>query len=77
MTIAFATVRPNGRVVIPLDLRRKLQIEEGTRGAFLEGEGRLLIQPVTDIFIDGMKGTLAAHRLPDRVERDDKDRRLR
>jgi AbrB family looped-hinge helix DNA binding protein len=76
MAIEYATVKAKGQVVIPVDIRRRFRIDEGTRVAFLEEEGRLLIQPVTDQFIDAMKGMLAGHGLPDRVERN-KDRALR
>jgi AbrB family looped-hinge helix DNA binding protein len=69
MNIAYATIRSKGRIVIPLDVRRKFQIEEGTRVGFLEVDDRLMIQPITDAFIDSMKGIVAGHRLPDRVER--------
>ena len=70
MSIAYATVKAKGRVVIPVRLRRKFEIKEGTRVAFLEEQGRLFFQPVTDMFIDGVMGMLAGHRLPDRAERD-------
>jgi AbrB family looped-hinge helix DNA binding protein len=76
MAIEYATVKAKGQVVIPVDVRRKFQIEEGTRVAFLEEEGRLFVQPVTDRFIDSMKGMLAGRGLPKRVERG-KDRDLR
>ena len=76
MTIEYATVKAKGQVVIPVDIRRKFQIDEGTRVAFLEEKGRLFLQPVTDEFIDNMKGLLAGRGLPDRVERDT-DRDLR
>jgi AbrB family looped-hinge helix DNA binding protein len=76
MTIEYATVKAKGQVVIPVEIRRKFQIDEGTRVAFLEDAGRLFIQPVTDDFIDGMKGILAGRGLPERVERS-KDRPLR
>ena len=76
MVIAQATVKAKGRIVIPAEIRRKFQIDEGTRLAFLEEEGCLLIQPVNDVFIDGMKGMLAGRVLPDRVGRD-KDSGLR
>jgi len=76
MTIEYATVKAKGQVVIPVDIRRKFQIDEGTRVAFLEEKGRLFLQPVTDEFIDNMKGLLAERGLPDRVERS-KDRVLR
>ncbi len=65
MTIAYATVKAKGRVVIPAHLRSKFRIEQGTRIAFLEEKGRLVIQPVTNRFIDSMKGVLATHGLPD------------
>lgn len=76
MQIEYATVKAKGQVVIPVDIRRKFQIEEGTRVAFLEEEGRLLIQPVTDEFIDAMKGILSGSGLPGRVEREP-DRELK
>ncbi|HEY3973411.1 MAG TPA: AbrB/MazE/SpoVT family DNA-binding domain-containing protein [Candidatus Sulfotelmatobacter sp.] len=76
MAIEYATVKAKGQVVIPVDVRRKFQIEEGTRVAFLEEEGRLFIQPVTDEFIEGMKGVLAGRGVPARIERV-RDRPLR
>src|ERR1700684_2840975 len=76
MMIEYATVKAKGQVVIPVDIRRKFRIDEGTRVAFLEEEGRLFIQPVTDEFIDGMKGILAGRGLPSRIERRP-DRKLR
>jgi AbrB family looped-hinge helix DNA binding protein len=76
MSIEYATVKAKGQVVIPVDIRRKFQIDEGTRVAFLEEEGRLFLQPVTDEFIEGMKGILAGHDLPRRIERE-LDRKLK
>jgi len=76
MPIEYATVKAKGQVVIPVDIRRKFQIDEGTRVAFLEEDGRLIIQPVTDEFIEGMKGILSGRGLPPRVERErDRDPR--
>ena len=69
MDIEYAIVKAKGQIVIPVDLRRRFQIEEGTRVAFLEEEGRLFIQPVTDDFINGMQGILDSQGLPLRVER--------
>jgi bifunctional DNA-binding transcriptional regulator/antitoxin component of YhaV-PrlF toxin-antitoxin module len=59
-----------------VDIRRRFRIDEGTRVAFLEEQGRLFIQPVTDAFIDSMKGMLAGRGLPSRVARE-KERDLR
>jgi len=76
MGIEYATVKAKGQIVIPVDIRRKFQIEEGTRVAFLEEEGRLFIQPVTDEFIEEMKGILSGQGLPECIERSP-DRTLR
>ena len=76
MGIEYATVKNKGQVVIPVDIRRRFQIDKGTRVSFLEDAGRLFIQPVTDEFIDDMKGMLAGRGLPARLERP-KDRILR
>jgi len=76
MSVEYATVKAKGQVVIPVEIRRKFQIDVGTRVAFVEEEGRLLMQPVTDEFIEGMKGILAGRGLPARIERDP-DRNLR
>jgi AbrB family looped-hinge helix DNA binding protein len=76
MGIEYAKVKAKGQIVIPVDIRRKFRIEEGTRVAFLEDEGRLFIQPVTVDFIEGMKGILAGRGLPAGIERDP-DRNLR
>jgi AbrB family looped-hinge helix DNA binding protein len=76
MAPEYATVKAKGQVVIPIEIRRKFQIDEGTRVAFLEEAGRLIIQPVTDEFIDSMTGVLAGRRLPNRIAKE-KDGDLR
>lgn len=76
MSVAYATVKAKGQVVIPVELRRRFRIDEGTKVAFLEEDGRLFLQPVTDEFIDAMQGVLAGRGLPDRVERE-ADRELK
>ena len=65
MSFEYATVKGKGQIVIPVELRRKLGIEEGTKLAFMEEGGRLVIQPVTNEFIDRMHGILAGKGLPD------------
>jgi AbrB family looped-hinge helix DNA binding protein len=76
MAIEYARVKAKGQVVIPVEIRRRFQIDEGTRVAFLEEEGRLFMQPVTDEFIDAMQGMLAGRGLPERVGRE-ADRKLK
>jgi AbrB family looped-hinge helix DNA binding protein len=75
MTSEYATVKAKGQVVIPVEMRRRFKIDEGTRIAFLEEGGRLFVQPVTNEFIDAMKGILAGRGLPERVE-PNRDREL-
>ena len=72
----FATVKAKGQIVIPVDIRRKFNIDEGTRVAFIEEKGRLFLQPITDDFIDSMTGILAGQGLPDRIPKE-KDRELK
>ena len=76
MGIGYATVKAKGQIVIPVNVRRQFKIDEGTRVAFLEEDGRLFLQPVTDEFIDGMKGILHGRDVPSRIEKN-ADRNLR
>jgi AbrB family looped-hinge helix DNA binding protein len=54
-----ATFTSKGQLVIPAELRRKHGIEAGTRVNFLEDQfGRIVLQPVTDEYIDRLMGCL-------------------
>jgi bifunctional DNA-binding transcriptional regulator/antitoxin component of YhaV-PrlF toxin-antitoxin module len=47
--------------VIPAELRRKHKIEAGTKVKILEDQfGRIVLQPLTDDYIDRVMGLLAA-----------------
>ncbi len=55
-----ATVTSKGQLVIPAELRRKSGIKKGTEVCFLEDElGRIILQPVTEEFIDRLTGSLS------------------
>jgi len=57
-------VTSKGQLVIPAELRRKNGIKPGTKVHFLEDElGRIVLQPVTDEFIDRMTGCLSGSNL--------------
>lgn len=57
MTISKATVK--GQVIIPASLRKKFNIQKGTRVAIMEGEGRvILIKPLPDDPIEASRGML-------------------
>ena len=68
--IEYSAVNAKGQVVIPADIRDRFDIKQGTRIAFVEDQGRLFIQPVTDAFIESMRGSLASRGMPAKLERD-------
>jgi len=55
-----ATFTSKGQLVIPAELRRKHKIEAGTKVKILEDQfGRIVLQPITDEYIDRVMGLLA------------------
>lgn len=61
-----ATVTSKGQLVIPAELRRKSGIKKGTKVHFLEDElGRIVLQPVTEEFIDRITGCLSGSNMPE------------
>jgi AbrB family looped-hinge helix DNA binding protein len=55
-----ATFTSKGQLVIPAELRRKHGIAAGTKVKFLEDSfGRIVLQPVTESYIDRVMGCLA------------------
>ena len=62
-----ATFTSKGQVVVPAELRRKHGIRAGTKVKFLEDQfGRIILQPVTEEYIDRVRGILAGG--PDLLE---------
>ena len=53
-----AVVTTKGQVVIPSRIRHKLGIKRGTKVCFLQQGKDLVLRPVTDDYIDGIKGSL-------------------
>jgi AbrB family looped-hinge helix DNA binding protein len=53
-----STVSTKGQLVIPARLRKKYSIRKGTKVAFIEDGHRLILQPVTDAFIQRIRGSL-------------------
>jgi AbrB family looped-hinge helix DNA binding protein len=55
-----STFTSKGQLVIPAELRRKHKIEAGTKVRILEDQfGRIVLQPLTDDYIDRVMGLLA------------------
>ncbi len=53
-----ATVTSKGQLVIPARLRKKYSIRKGTKVAFIEEDNRLILQPITNEFIQRIRGSL-------------------
>jgi len=55
----IAKTTEKGHVIIPAELRKKYNIEKGTRVAVFEGEGRvILLKPLPDDPIQASRGML-------------------
>jgi AbrB family looped-hinge helix DNA binding protein len=66
-----ATVTSKGQLVIPAELRRKSGIKKGTKVHFLEDElGRIVLQPLTEEFIDRITGCLSGSNMPQTLLKD-------
>jgi AbrB family looped-hinge helix DNA binding protein len=68
--LAYGAVNAKGQVVIPAEIRDRFNIKQGTQIVFVEEQGRLFMQPVTDAFIESMRGSLAKRGMPANLERD-------
>lgn len=53
-----STVTSKGQLVIPARLRKKYSIRKGTKVAFIEDDNRLILQPITNEFIQRIRGSL-------------------
>jgi AbrB family looped-hinge helix DNA binding protein len=58
MSVEFTKLTSKGQLVIPARLRRKLGMKAGTRVAVHETGGQIILQPITDAYIDSMRGML-------------------
>ena len=54
----FATVTSKGQLVIPAKLRRKYGIGKGSRVSFIEEDHRLVLQPITEEYVESLWGSL-------------------
>lgn len=53
-----ATVTTKGQIVIPSRLRKRYRIKKGTRVCFIEQGMDIVLRPITDDYIDHLKGSL-------------------
>jgi AbrB family looped-hinge helix DNA binding protein len=77
METLFTVVSSKGQIVIPAALRDELGIEAGTRVAIQREDNHLVLQPITEEFIDSLRGCckgkdslVAAREREHRIEKD-------
>lgn len=52
------TVTTKGQVVIPARIRHRHKIKKGTKVCFIDRPDEIVLKPVTDEYIDRVKGQL-------------------
>ncbi len=70
MVTSRVTVK--GQVVVPAAMRRKFGIKKGSRVAFIEEKGKLLIRPIDNKYFEGMAGILGTEGSMFKSLREDK-----
>jgi AbrB family looped-hinge helix DNA binding protein len=63
MRIFYSKLSARGQVSIPRELREKLGLRPGVRVALEHVSGTLLLQPITDTYIDSIPGSLGGPSL--------------
>jgi len=56
METSVVTVK--GQIVVPVKIRRKFGIKKGTKVAFIEQNGKLMIQPLDKSYFESLAGIL-------------------
>jgi AbrB family looped-hinge helix DNA binding protein len=53
-----SVVTTKGQIVVPSKIRKKFNIKKGTKIAFIEQNGKLIIQPLNQNYFDSLAGIL-------------------
>ncbi len=53
-----SVITTKGQVVIPVKIRRKFGMKGGTKVAFIEKDGRVIMQPLDKNYFDSLAGIL-------------------
>jgi AbrB family looped-hinge helix DNA binding protein len=76
MDTIFAKVNVKGQIVIPAELRDELKIKPGTKVAIQRDGNALVLRPVTDDFIESLRGYFkrgpSLSEIRERLHRDDR-----
>jgi AbrB family looped-hinge helix DNA binding protein len=59
METSVVTVK--GQIVVPVKIRRKFGIKKGTKVAFMEQNGKLMIQPLDKSYFESLAGILGTN----------------
>lgn len=60
MYMETGVVTTKGQVVIPSKIRHHYRIKKGTRVCFIERGEEIVLKPVTDEYIDNLRGSLGS-----------------
>ena len=53
-----AVVTTKGKILIPVSFRKKYGIKNGSKVAFIEQEGKLIVQPLNKDYFNNLAGIL-------------------
>lgn len=53
-----AVVTTKGQIIIPVSIRKKYGIKNGSKVAFIEQEGKLIVQPLNKDYFNNLAGIL-------------------
>ncbi len=74
---SYVQLSTKGQVVIPADLRERFGLQAGTRFAVEERDGCIVLRPITDQYIDSLRGMFkggpSLSDLREREHRDDRE----
>jgi len=56
--VETSIVTVKGQIVIPAKIRGKFGIKKGTKVAFIEQDGKLIIQPIDKSYFESLSGLL-------------------
>jgi AbrB family looped-hinge helix DNA binding protein len=69
-----SVVTTKGQIVVPAKIRRKFGIKKGTKIAFIEQNGKLIIQPLDKSYFESLAGVLGTEGKMLKSLMDDKKR---
>lgn len=58
ITMETSVVTVKGQIVVPCKIRKKFGIKKGTKIAFIEQQGKLIIQPLDKSYFESLAGML-------------------